>query len=237
MTRGTEKGVNPQTRNLHWRCGLRTLAATCLVGTLASGAAMGADSAVGTASGVFVCTDPSASLLWKTVTDERMEVSVDWPEGAAAATLTVTPDAGAATAVSVPAGSDTFTVEFALPEDEESERVVTLALAFTDSDGAAVGGSRRTATLGLVRGTSGRSARCVPNGASRRWGRWKANRAVIPVPEGAETVALDGGEAVAVDAPGWLAWSPLVVGAHGIACGDTTAAFEVVPGGGVILIH
>ena len=214
---------------------LKTMIA--LAALAAGSAASGAAPVVGTSSAAFVCTDPSASLLWKTVTDAHMEVSVDWPEGATVATLTVTPDCGAATTVSVPDGADTVSVAFALPEDEASERVVTLALAFTGADGAAVGYLGQTATLGLVRGTSGTSARCVPNEASRRWGRLKGAHAVIPVPEGVESVTLDGGEAVAVEAPGWLAWSGLATGTHEAVGGDATATFEVVPGGMVMLIR
>lgn len=204
---------------------------------LAVGAARGAENVVGSASGVYVCTDPSRSLLWKTITDERMEIPVVWPSGAVAATLTVTSDCGETTAVPVPDDADVLSVEFVLPDDEAAERVVTLALAFTDADGAPLDGLGQVATLGLVRGANGRSARCVPNTATRRWRRRKEGRAVISVPEGVESVALDGGEAVAVEAPGWFAWSGLENGAHEVVAGDAAVTFEVVPGGVVIFIR
>lgn len=204
---------------------------------LAVGAARGAEDVVGSASGVYVCTDPSRSLLWKTITDERMEIPVVWPSGAVAATLTVTSDCGETTAVPVPDGADVLSVEFVLPKDEASERVVTLALAFTDAAGAAVDNLGQAATLGLVRGANGRSARCVPNTATRRWRRRKDGRAVIPVPEGVESVSLDGGEAVAVEAPGWFAWNGLANGPHEIAGGEASVTFEVVPGGVAIFIR
>lgn len=204
---------------------------------LSVGAARGTEAVVGSASGVYVCTDPVRSLLWKTVTAERVEIPVAWPVGAVAATLTVTPNGGVPATRPVPDGADALPVEFVLPKDEASERVVTLALAFTDAAGAAVDNLGQTATLGLVRGANGRSARCVPNTATRRWRRRKEGRAVISVPEGVESVSLDGGEAVAVEAPGWFAWSGLENGAHEVVAGDAAVTFEVVPGGVLIFIR
>lgn len=204
---------------------------------LSVGAARGTEAVVGTASGVFVCTDPVRSLLWKTVTAERVEIPVAWPAGAVAATLTVTPNGGVPATIPVPDGADALPVEFVLPDDEAAERVVTLTLAFTDADGAPLDGLGQVATLGLVRGTCGRSARCVPNEGARRWRRRKEGRAVVPVPEGVESLSLDGGASAAVEAPGWFAWNGLANGPHEIAGGEASVTFEVVPGGVAIFIR
>ncbi len=176
-----------------------------LIGALlviSCGVATGAEC---TSPPAIVWTDASGSMLWKTVREIPVKVSVDWPEGAASATLSV---AKGGTPVASVELADTSTricpVSLAFPDTEEDEAVLDMTLAFRDSSDAPIAGAVRTASIGLVRGVEGRPFRVIPSGGeARQWKRVRKN-AVAPVPDSAVSATLDGRPLAFSDVPGWL---------------------------------
>ena len=164
----------------------------------------------------MVWTDPSGSLVWKTATSAELPVSVDWPTGAASATLTaMVGDRTLASAEITDTTVSVWNLHLDPPTTETEECIAELALAFKTSAGAVLDGETRTARLGLVRGTGGNSFRCIPAGAdSGKWKSVKKGTAVVPVPEGTTALVLDGQDLAFDGAPGWAYMSGLAAGSH-----------------------
>ena len=159
---------------------------------------------------------PEASLIWKTVTEMPVPISVDWPTGAVSARLTAV------------AGSRTLAVEtiddravslydlvLDCPRSESDECIVTLTLDFLDSGGTVIEAESRSANLAMVRGTCGGAFRCIAAGDStRKWVSVEDRNAVVPVPEGTSSMSLDGAPLSIGTAPEWLWLTSLGGGSH-----------------------
>ena len=176
-----------------------------LIGALlviSCGVATGAEC---TSPPAFVWIDASGSMLWKTVRETPLKVSVDWPKEATSATLSVAKGGTAVASVELADTSvRTYPLAIAFPDTEEAEAVLDMTLVFRDSSNATLADATRTASVGLVRGVEGRPFRLIPSGdATRQWKRVKGS-AVAPVPESAVAVTLDGQPMVFSDTPGWL---------------------------------
>lgn len=169
---------------------------------LACGVATGAEC---TSPPAVVWTDASGSLLWKTVREVPVKVSVDWPEGAASATLSVTKGRTAVTSVELADRSvKVCPLSLAFPETEDAEAVLDLTLGFRDSLGATLADATRTASIGLVRGVEGQSFRFIPSGSAvRQWKRVGAS-AVASVPPSAVSATFDGQPTAVSGVPGWM---------------------------------
>lgn len=147
----------------------------------------------------FVYLKPETSSFWRTARGSRTSVPIDFPEGAASATLSVK---GARFSESHAITSGTTSFDLVLPEPTKpgEENVYDLTLAFDN-------GVTRTARLGMIEGLSsapGGRTRCLAPASGKAWGK-VSGRAVIPVPYGATSLTVNG---VAVDpglggAQGW----------------------------------
>ena len=176
-----------------------------LIGALlmiSCGVATGAEC---TSPPAVVWTDTCGSMLWKTARETPIKVSVDWPEEAASATLTVNRGGRAVASVELAdTSARTCSLAIPFPETEEAEAVLDMTLVFRDSSNVVLSDATRTASIGLVRGVEGRSFRLIPSGgAARQWSRVRKN-AVAPVPDSAVSAALDGQPLAFSDVPGWL---------------------------------
>ena len=135
-------------------------------------------------TGADVTFAPKECVLWSTVTEANPSVSVFWPADAATASLIVS-DMGVVTTNAVSPGATTATLQLARPTSPAEERVVEVALAFYDANGAECAGSRSTAKLAVaLTGTGGEHARFATAG-SDRWGEVEGKTALLPVPEDA----------------------------------------------------
>lgn len=165
-----------------------------------------------------VWTDASGSLLWKTARETPIKVSVDWPKGAASATLSIAKcGTQVASAELLSTAVRVYPLAFDFPEKESDEAVVDMTLTFRDSSSAVLDGETRTASVGLVRGVEGRPFRLIPSSAAvRKWQQVRGS-AVAPVPESAVSAALDGLPLAFTGAPGWLYLSGMPAGEHTLA--------------------
>lgn len=184
---------------MHMKSASRLLVAS-VFGTVAS-AGIGASL---TSQPCSVVGSPSSSLVWKTIYGTTSELTLVWPTDAASARLTVAVGGAVRSTETI---TDTtlaawpFVVS-ALPETAADECVYDLTLEYLDAQSAVL--KTQTASVGLVRGTDGRAARFVRDGKSSvKWQRLKSGTAVLPIPDGATTLAVDDGTPVSVDAPGW----------------------------------
>lgn len=150
----------------------------------------------------FLCLNPAKSLAWKTA-PAPFAVDLSWPKGAVSATLAVA-DGVRKTPISCTLTDTTatnFTVAATGPSNEDGERVFSLTLTFLDGTGAAI--ETKTARIGFVRGVDGAPFRLLGKDVDERLWRYAGNHAVLPYPEFATGLAVDG---VAVDglvAPDW----------------------------------
>lgn len=168
---------------------------------LSCGAAVGDEC---TSPVTAVWTEPDASILWKTIREPSVDVSVDWPELASSALISVVRDGHEIV-------SDTLTdkavkihsLALDLPLNETDEAVLDMTLTFRDVNGTVLEGETRRASVGLVRGMNGRSCRVVsPYASAKRWGA-VGGSAVVPVYDDTASVTLDGDELAVSGRPGW----------------------------------
>ena len=162
---------------------------------------------------VLVRQEPSASLLWKTVTAPSMEVMLDWPDGASRAVLSVDGEVRATVNDATVASTN---ISFALPSTPADERTVTLSVSYLDGTDAVVGSDE--AKLGLVCGVDAVSSipfRAADGGA---WHKARAASAVLPVLEGATSLSIDGTTVLASPTPpDWYWWRSIGASATPIA--------------------
>lgn len=200
------------------------------------GCCLGSFAFAGQSQPSVVWTRPEASLQWKTVMSENAEVSIDWPQGAVSATLTVTYGCSSATTNLTDRTVEKLPITVGFPADEPSESVLGLSIEYRDEGGASL--ERRTARLGLVRGVNGRSARCFTSSALPKWQKVKAS-AVLPVAEDVAVLTIDGNPVLDLDAPGWYLWNRFSSGPHELSKTDSTGTVSVTlvgTGGGLSII-
>ena len=190
-----------------------------------------------------VWVEPETSIIWKTVTETPIPVSVDWPKGAVSAKVT------AAFGSQVLASADLVDTSVSiqqlnvpLPTNETEERILDLTLNFFTADGVELSAERRLAHVGLVRGTGGSSFRCIPGGSTvGKWKSVKNGSAVVPVPEGTTSLTVDGGVVGSLAAPGWTMLAGLEPGTHVLSKSDEDGGTMDVPllvyGGFVLLVR
>ena len=192
------------------------------------------------ASGTSAISDPTPVIvetdsfyLWRTATGGTMRVEWTFPLNATVAHLAVT---GRTVKVSIPNIRDEYVdVELPTPTSAKEEDVLDFTLSFND-------GSVKTASLGLVRGRADgggvtTSTACLASTNSVAWRR-AAKRFVLPVPEGAETVAV-AGETIETGlggAAGWLALGPFANGSLVPVSADDASCDLIVQGDGMTLI-
>ena len=224
----TRKKVLPFSRTV-W--GIAAFVASCLM----PGAVCASSEA--TSASAFVYVDTSESPFWRTASNNVVELSVDFPEGASSASLTVTGAYGfSMTTNNLSEGL--FTLALPAATSPETEDVYDLTISFND-------GSSRTAKFAVIAGVSNGpegTTRCEPFESSVRWGRIH-ERAVLPIPYGTTSFTI-GGETVDTGldgAAGWYAYGPLAIGAAEtlelVAPDGDFAAFLKSVGVGMVLIY
>lgn len=169
--------------------------------SIVAGMAMVVEAATSVPQAIW--TRPAESLHWKTLLSELPVVALDWPVGAVRARLTV---ATVNRTIKTVAITDTSLCVYALQLDVPTmvadERVYSLTLDYLDGSDAIL--ETVTAEVGSVLGTNGTAARCVPvQEEAKPWTRYDSSHVVLPIPEDATTLAVDGGPAMAVTGPGW----------------------------------
>ncbi len=181
--------------------------------------------------------DPASSLLWKTVAEMPVPVSVDWPDGAQAARLTAM--AGSKVLVTAEISDravSVYNLVLDLPMSEVDECIAELRLDFLDGESNVLSAYSRTAQVALVRGTCGNPFRCIADGAAdRKWRSVENGSAVVPVPDGTSALSLDGVSQDFGTAPGWFGLAKLNRGTHLLSntteTSETTEALLSVSGG------
>ena len=167
---------------------------------------------------------PSSSLQWKTVMSDRAELSIDWPQGAVAAQLTVTCGSSSAVTNLTDTTVSALPSSIQFPAEEMAERVLELTIDYKDAGGESL--DVRTARLGLVRGVNGRSARCFTSSAMPKWRKVKVS-AVLPVAADVTALSVDGDPVGPIDAPGWFWWRPEDFGEHEMSQTDSAGTVDV----------
>lgn len=183
----------------HSLCILHSALCISLVASVAANAATEATSA-----GDFIFLNEKTSSYWHTATNRVLALPVDFPAGAASATLSVTaPDYSAQYAIA--AGTSNFLLPLPPATSPATENVYDLTLTFDDA-----AATMRTARLGLIYGHDASSiggTRCLAPMTQRKWG-WVRGRVVIPIPFGLEPLAI-GGTPVDTGLDGAQGWYPL----------------------------
>lgn len=151
----------------------------------------------------FVFLQPETSSFWRTATGSRMNIPIDFPDGATCATLTVRGlDLNAS--YDIAAGISSFDLSLPEPTKPSEEDVYELTLTFDN-------GISRTARLGLLQGRHLGAvglSRCLVPDTKKAW-MLVERRAVIPIPFGTTSLEVNG---VSTDtglggAQGWYAIS------------------------------
>lgn len=159
----------------------------------------------GASSEGVVTIGSAQSFLWRTATSSPAKLALDWPAGAVGAELTVIPGVGGA-AVTYPitdTSLETYDYAFTPPTKPGEERVESFTIVYFDGDGKTLASA--SAKLGIVIGTANAATvPCRVKGIDdARWPKCKGN-VVVPIPEGAANLRLDGQVLAATpDAPGW----------------------------------
>ena len=153
---------------------------------------------------------PDESSFWRTAPGKTVTVPIDWPEGASAATLTVT--GLGYERVYTDISGETYTFDLPDAVDSQTENVYDLTLAFNDADT-----TTRTAKLGLITGLTTLAegtTRCRLPVGSKTWNKAGGLRAVLPIPYGTVSFTVNGVEKVSElgGAQGWYALDGLVPG-------------------------
>ena len=72
------------------------------------------------------------------------------------------------------------------------------------------------------------------------WKVFRSKTAVLPLPEDASALSIDGDSATGLDAPGWFLWSGYDSGVHelllAVGSGDLEAEVEFRPVGGIMVL-
>lgn len=157
-----------------------------------------------TSDPTFVFLRPETSSFWRTATSEEITVPVEFPEGAASATLRVRGvgyehEYADITADDLIESGFSFTLPKATSPD--TENVYDLTLDFGN-------GVVRTAKIGVIQGVldgAEGSTRCLVPSTSRVWARVNGS-AVMPIPYGTESFTVNGEEVAGLDgSQGWYA--------------------------------
>ena len=159
---------------------------------------------------------PEASLIWKTVTEMPVPISVDWPTGAASARLTaVAGSRTLATETITDRSVSLYNLVLDCPSSEADECIVALTLDFIDAGGTVIEAESRSANVAMVHGTCGGTFRCIAAGdSSRKWVWVEDRNVVVPVPDETSSMSLDGAPLSIDTAPGWLWLASLGGGSH-----------------------
>lgn len=168
------------------------------------GSAGGAGSAVTSRSSepTWVFLNHETSSFWRTATNNVMTVPVDFPEGAASASLSISAPGYSVVYQGIVDREFKFTLPAA--ESPDTENVYDLRLEFDE-------GTVREARMGLIDGytrSRSASARCILPSGSPQW-RKVRKRAVLPVPYKVTSItAVVNGEERSLDtgsdgAQGW----------------------------------
>ena len=201
--------------------GFRVVCSATAAPAVSAAASLG--SATGTAAESVVLA-PDASPFWRTAkTGVPVDVSIDWPDGAASATFTLSALGRiVATQPVTRTGSEKWTaISIVLPTPvvQDDERVYSADVSFADGEGDPIVGAARTAQFAAVLGYCGaRAVVCDPG--STAWTRYRGTRVALPVAAGVASLAIDG---VPVDtglngAEGWYG-AELSGGTHTLESG------------------
>lgn len=158
---------------------------------------------------------PEKFRMWHTAEDNVVTVRWARPATASRTTLSVTGYKFSQVFENLTAESAEITLP--APDDTTKEGAYTITLAFND-------GTEKSAVLGVVRGTGASASTAgvavLPDPTAAKWGHFKAKAVTVPVPEGAESITVDGEvkpTGLGGDA-GWYTVAPVKGGA------DTTVA-------------
>ena len=205
----------------------------CALGMLlAAGSLFG-----GTSARTVVWPNPDDSIQWKTLMSNPAALSLDWPDAAVSATLTIGSGVGEAVSHEI---TDTTLSSYALavsrPESQKDERVLTLTLVYKDANGGEL--RRESARVGLVGGVNDAATRCVPDAASRKWKKAEGATAVLPIPADAVSLTVGGKAVDPVDPNGWyfLAGESGAAATLTLGTADGSASAEIRFGGAGCLI-
>ena len=188
--------------------------------------------AANAAESILLEASPETSMSWHTLTAAKGQaVAWEWPAGALSARLTVVSSDGTVVSEALNERSvGTCTFAPALPDTAENERTYSLRLDFfmtSNATGTPITGETLTAeNVGVVRGVDGAAGDMIGRGtAASSWCYVRGGSAVLPVPAGSTSLALDG-KKVALDGSfGWRALCPVVPDeTYEVALGGTEAA-------------
>lgn len=158
----------------------------------------------GDTASAIVRQNPRLSLLWKTVASPQPEIMLDWPRGAARVEVSV----DGVVRASVTDTDVTFTtLSFDIPENSADERIVTLVAEYFDAGGNSL--RKDEAELALVCGVGGTPVSCRSSG-NFAWHRAGAKSAVLPLPDDASALSVNGETVQDLPAaPGWYWLNPI----------------------------
>lgn len=158
----------------------------------------------GDTASAIVRQNPRSSLLWKTVASPQSEIMLDWPPGAARAEVSVD---GIVKAAVTDTDLIFTTLALDLPESLADERVLTLAAEYFDVGGNSL--RKDEAELALVCGVDGTPVLCRSSG-NFAWHRAGAKSAVLPLPDDAAALSVNGETVQDLPAaPGWYWLNPI----------------------------
>lgn len=180
-------------------------------------AALGAAAAtngLARSNAIRIDANPSDSDYWRTIRQDETEISWFWPDGSAAATLTVADSNGKAllsTNLARAASGDWTNCVWKsrAPADVKEEDVLSIRIAFTDADGSALTGYEAKG-IGRVGGIGGTGTRLVCNGtANDVWTKAYAPHMVMPILPGTLSLTLGTQTQALTGVPGWYLLSPI----------------------------
>ena len=158
----------------------------------------------GDTASAIVRQNPRLSLLWKTVASPQSKIMLDWPRGAVR--LEVSVDGVVETNVTDVALS-CVTLSVDLPDSPADERIVTLVAEYFDAGGNSL--RKDEAELALVCGVGGTPVSCRSSG-NFAWHRAGAKSAVLPLPDDASALSVNGETVQDLPAaPGWYWLNPI----------------------------
>jgi len=184
-----------------------------------------------------VWVKPEESLQWKTVMSASAPVTLNWPDGATSARLTVTTDGevvGSAT-VSDTTATEATVLPALLPSEYAQERVLEITVEYLDGSDEVLDSA--SARLGLVTGVAGNGTRLIPSASGKTWTSVE-RYAVLPIPEETTTFTVDS-VAQNYEAPGWWDWRKIRAGEHALALtagGKNFSASLTGRCGGLVLV-
>lgn len=176
---------------------------------------------------------PERFRMWHTA--EGNVVTVRWarPATASRTTLTVTGYKFSQAFENLTAESAEITLP--APDDTVKEGAYTITLAFND-------GTEKSAVLGVVRGTGASASTdgvaVLPDPTADKWGHFKAKAVTVPVPEGAESITVDGEvrpTGLGGDA-GWYTVAPVKGGAETVVAVGGSEVTLTADGNGLYIL-